>query len=141
MGYWIGRLHSAIHAALEKALAPEGISVAQWQVLITVHQGTTVTPVEVARHIDIVGGAVTRLVDRLVEKRLLVREFGQADRRSQRLVLTDQGRELVPKLARIVAETEAAFLAALQPEEQAAFRKLLAKLLRAQGVRLPPRWG
>jgi DNA-binding MarR family transcriptional regulator len=134
-------LHSAFQGALEDALAPEGVSTAQWQLLVTVHQGNATTPLEAAQHIGIHSAAVTRLVDRLVEKGLLVREFGQADRRSQRLVLTDQGRQLVPKLARIVAETEATFLAALQPEEQAAFRKLLAKLLRAQGVRLPPGWG
>lgn len=135
-GYWLNRLRGLVHGGFEAALAGQGVTVAQWAVLVTIYRGDAVAPGDVARFVDIDAGAMTRLVDRLEAKGLLRRAPGE-DRRSIRLELTPEARELVPRLSALADANDAAFFGALSAEEHAALRRLLGKLLSSHGVEPP----
>jgi DNA-binding MarR family transcriptional regulator len=139
-GYWLNRLRGLVHARFEAALAEEGVTVAQWSVLITVYRGDAVAPLEIARFIDVDPGAMTRLLDRLEDKGLIQRVPVDGDRRRMEIVLTARAQEMTPRLAALADANDAAFFGALSDGEQAEFRRLLAKLLRAQGRDVPVRW-
>lgn len=140
LGYWLRRLSDQVHTGFERAIARRGVTVAQWTVLIAIYRGDATTPREVARFVDVDGGAVTRLVDRLVAKGLIARQADPSDRRSIRLVLTDRGRELTPELAAIADRNDAAFFGPLSEVERERFADLLTRLLQARGIEVSGRW-
>ncbi|MFT4041087.1 MAG: MarR family transcriptional regulator [Thermomicrobiales bacterium] len=139
-GYWLNRLRGLVHSRFEALLAEHGVTVAQWSVLITVYRGDADTPLEIARWIDLDPGALTRLLDRMEDKGLILRQPVDGDRRRIRIALSPRANALAPQLAALADANDAAFFGALPREEQAVFRHLLGELLRAQGVAPPPEW-
>lgn len=139
-GYWLRRLSNMVHHSFELALADYGVTVAQWNVLVAIFKGDATTPFDLARFIDIDTGAVTRLVDRLVEKQLLVRIPDTEDRRSIRLELTAKGQQLVPQLVQRADANDRRFFAALTPDEHRQLKALMGKLLVANDITVPPQW-
>ena len=81
LGYWLRRLSDEVHLSFERKLAAHGITVAQWNVLVTLYRGEGQAVAEVARFIETDAAAVSRLVDRLGEKGLVARSPDPASRR------------------------------------------------------------
>lgn len=139
-GYWLRRLSNLVHQTFERALAEHGVTVAQWNALVAIYHGDAATPFELARFIDIDTGAVTRLVDRLVEKRLLDRFPDPKDRRSIRLELTQRGQQLVPQLVQLADENDRRFFGPLTVAEHQQLKALISTLLTAHGIPAPSSW-
>lgn len=139
-GYWLNRLRGVVHAGFEAALADYGVTVAQWSVLITVYREDAVTPLEIARFIDVDPGSLTRLLDRMEDKDLIRRLPVDGDRRSIRIALTPRASALAPRLAALADANDAQFFDALPAEESRAFRATLARLLRVQNIEVPEDW-
>jgi DNA-binding MarR family transcriptional regulator len=139
-GYWLNRLRGVVHAGFEAALAGYGVTVAQWSVLITVYREDAVTPLEIARFIDVDPGSLTRLLDRMEDKDLIHRLPVDGDRRSIRIALTPRAAALAPRLAELADANDARFFEGLPDAEARAFRATLARLLRAQGIAVPEEW-
>jgi DNA-binding MarR family transcriptional regulator len=118
LGYWLRRLSDKVHGRFERQLAEHGVTVSQWAVLITVYRGDATTTRAVSRYLDIDVGAVSRLVDRLIAKGLMSRESDPDSKRILRLALTEQGRDLAPRLAEIADRNDAHFFAALTPDQR-----------------------
>jgi len=139
-GYWLDRLRSLVHHGFDAALAAEQVTMAQWSALITLYRGEARTPAELARFIDVDPGALTRLLDRMERKGLVTRMRDDADRRSITLALTDRARALAPKLSGLADANDRLFFGALDAEEQAELRRLIAKLLAGRGIDAPASW-
>ena len=71
---------------------------------------------------------MTYLLDDLEAANLVERQPDPADRRSRRVVSTAHGREVLAERDARLARAEQHLLASLTPDEQAAFRTLLASL-------------
>ncbi|MFJ3231235.1 MarR family winged helix-turn-helix transcriptional regulator [Streptomyces sp. NPDC086787] len=112
LGYWLRRLSDEVHARFEALIGQYDVTASQWGVMASVFHGH-VTTKAVARHMAIDPGAVSRLVDRLVAKSLIRREPDPASRRTVLLVLTDEGRALVPVLADLADQNDAHFFGSL----------------------------
>jgi DNA-binding MarR family transcriptional regulator len=138
--YWLDRLRSLIHARLEEQLAEFDVTLAQWNVLVTVHRSEANMPGDIARFIDIDAGALTRLIDRLVAKDLIRRVPAPGDRRSLHLELTDKALGIMPELSKRAATNEEAFFGGLTGREQRRLRKILAKLLANHDIATPKQW-
>ena len=98
------------------------------------------TPLEIARYIDVDPGSLTRLLDRMEDKGLIQRLPVDGDRRSIRIAVTPHAAALAPRLAALADANDARFFDALPADEARAFRTTLARLLRAQGVEVPEDW-
>jgi DNA-binding MarR family transcriptional regulator len=72
---------------------------------------------------------MTRMLDRLEQKELLVRTRSEADRRQVRLVLTDSGKEIADLLSEIGAKAMNEMVGVLEDSELAMLEKLLTKVL------------
>ena len=139
VGYWLRRLSDAVHGRFERELAAHGVTVAQWNVLVSVHHGDAATTAEVARWLQIDPGAVSRLVDRLAGKGLITRGTDPHSRRRLPLALTPKGAALVPTLIHLADGNDALFFGALSPVERAALVALLRRLLPPDaGEEAPP---
>jgi DNA-binding MarR family transcriptional regulator len=130
VGYWLRRLSDEVHLSFERKLAAHGVTVAQWNVLVTLYrrsEGETVT--EVARFIETDAAAVSRLVDRLAEKGLVARFADPASRRRVLLALTPPAAALVPTLAELADHNDEAFFGTLPPAQRAELARLLQRLV------------
>lgn len=80
-----------LRTALEKELAGTGISPSQWMILMALgernHQGQT----ELGKIVNLDNATITRLLDRLQEMNLVVRNQDKDDRRAQKVSLTKKG--------------------------------------------------
>ena len=129
VGYWLRRLSDEVHLSFERKLAAHGVTVAQWNVLVSLFRGEGETVAEVARFIETDAAAVSRLVDRLAEKGLVARSADPASRRRVLLALTPRGAGLVPMLVELADQNEEAFFGTLPPAQRAELAGLLQRLL------------
>lgn len=98
-GYLVGRLENVLRTALDRALAPFDVTGKQLALLSLLYHNGDSTPARLADLIAIDMGAISRLLDRLEKKRLIVRKRSTDDRRSVSVQLTATGRTLHPELA------------------------------------------
>lgn len=130
LGYWMRCLSNFVSHSFAERLARLGISVAQWVVLRTLHGNSGVTLNEAAAQVGVDKSSLSRMVERLVQKGLASRTEGD-DRRSVKLALTAAGKKLVPQLAQLADENDAAFFSTLEPKQRAEFLGMIQQLLTA----------
>jgi DNA-binding MarR family transcriptional regulator len=98
IGSLFGKVKSAMGAAFDAELAPLDITAAQYVILMSLAHGEVSSASDLCKGISYDPGAMTRMLDRL-ERRGLVRRLPKPDdRRTFALELTDEGRDVVPKL-------------------------------------------
>jgi MarR family transcriptional regulator, organic hydroperoxide resistance regulator len=129
VGYWLRRLSDEVHLSFERKLAAHGVTVAQWNVLVTLYRGDGETVAEVARFIETDAAAVSRLVDRLAEKGLVTRSADPASRRRVLLTLTPAATGLVPMLVELADQNDEAFFGTLPSAQRAELAGQLQRLL------------
>ncbi|MFC5799066.1 MarR family winged helix-turn-helix transcriptional regulator [Streptomyces formicae] len=129
LGFWLRRLSDTVAARLEQDLAEYGVTVSQWDVLISIYRQDAVTAQDVAALMDINPSAVSRLVDRLEAKKLLARKADPRSRRRLLLVLTDEGTALIPRLSAAVDRHDKHFFGDLDDSQRAELKERLVGLL------------
>jgi len=104
VGQLMYRVRAAYMTALDQALGKDPelaeleISGPQYVILSLLAQGRVDSASQLCKDISYDGGAMTRMIDRLEAKGLILRRRCPEDRRLNRLELTEAGREAVPKL-------------------------------------------
>ena len=83
-------------------------------------------------------GAVSKLIERLLQKSFVTRSEASDDRRFQDVRLTTSALNLVPKLAKLADENDEAFFHALSKAEREALTEVLKKLAARHGITKSP---
>lgn len=118
-----------LHQAVSRALLGQGVTPSEWALLRDLHAAGAVPQTRLAERLGMTRGAISKLVDRLVAKRLLVRgRGGGGDRRVQIIGLTGTGALLVPELAQAAAVAEGRFFASISVRERGMLEGALSKL-------------
>ncbi|MBO6727931.1 MAG: MarR family transcriptional regulator [Rhizobiaceae bacterium] len=97
-----------------------GLTRPEWRLLATLGQYGTMTATDIGAHSSMHKTKVSRAVVSLEQRRWLIRETHQRDRRIENLTLTKAGRAAYLELVPIAREFENRLLAALAPEERRA---------------------
>lgn len=134
IGFWMRFASNHVSQSFARSLLGSGITVAEWVVLREMFESTSMSPSLVAEAIGLTRGAISKLVDRLVEKKLVTRRESSDDRRFQTIALTGAGRRLVPKLAAIADRNDEHFFSPLSQRERDALLATLKKLIQAHGL-------
>lgn len=113
---------------LDRHLLPLGITAAQLKVLKIICSGDD-TAAALCRRLSIHSAAMTRMLDRLECKGLIVRTRGGQDRREARLALTHAGEALRSKLMAMEIAAMNEFTASLSADEVVRLEELLAKIV------------
>lgn len=121
LGWLLVTARCCLLAALDRELAPLDLTAAQCAVLLSLARGVAATPAALCDLLDYDRGAMTRLLDRMEAKELLVRMPNPEDRRGVLLEITDKGRVLAPQV---------------QPKIDTVYRKALRNLDPAQAKML-----
>ncbi len=132
IGFWLRCLSNFVSHSFAEKLAKEDVSVAQWVVLRTLYDYDNLTLNRLAELIGLDKSSASRMVERLVLRGQVNRSEGN-DRRSLGLSLTPAGEKLVPQLAQLADENDAAFFQTLAPQQRAEFLATIKQLLTANG--------
>ena len=93
IGYLMKRAGKLANARIEELfIGDEEISFTQWIVLMNLRDKLNVTAGEIAQYMCHDSGALTRVIDQLEERKLLMRKRSKTDRRVVELALTQEGR-------------------------------------------------
>jgi DNA-binding MarR family transcriptional regulator len=128
-GYMITRLRASLFASVDREVACWGISSAQGAILIYIAHGSAERAADLAREHNYDTGSLTRMIDRLVEKRLLRRVPDASDRRAVKLELTAAGRRLAGRLPAVAVKVLNRHLRGFSRTEHEQLKGYLGRML------------
>lgn len=136
LGILLGQTAALKDRLLDRHLVPLGITAAQLKVLRIVGRGDD-TAVALCRHLSIHSASMTRMLDRLERKGLIVRTQDGQDRRQVRLMLTEKGESLRSTFPPMEAAAMNEFTGCLTTEELKCLESLLEKVVGTEWSRIP----
>lgn len=128
----VGRLARYFDHGLDRVLGEHGLRREYWDALASLRRigpPFRLSPTELYRGLMRTSGAITNRLHRLEQDGLVRRVPDPSDGRGMLVELTEQGRELVDRVAPEHVANEQRMLAALTPAEQDRLVDLLRKLL------------
>ncbi len=138
IGFWMRFVSNHVSHSFARKVEGRGVTVAEWVVLREMYQGGRIPPSVVALRTGLTRGAISKLVDRLVGKKLVLREDRTDDRRYQNVELTSAGARLVPALGALADENDEEFFKVLTADERATLLAILKKLVQSHGLHAMP---
>ncbi|MBI1360139.1 MAG: MarR family transcriptional regulator [Alphaproteobacteria bacterium] len=134
LGYWLRLVSNSVSHGFARKLESHGVTVAEWVVLRMLWDAGAIAPSQLAERIGMTKGAITKLADRLLKKRLIDRVSNADDKRAQTLSLKASGRSIVPRLAALADANEAECFDALSTNERRLLERLLRKVALARDL-------
>ena len=121
-------LHRLIHSWLSKRLSFGEMTAPQFYTLSLLVDREEVKMSELARELHVSRPAITVVVDKLVQKKLVARKGETGDRRIIKITITKKGEELVQRTRREIYELFVKILQKLTPQERKELTKIQGKL-------------
>jgi MarR family transcriptional regulator, transcriptional regulator for hemolysin len=128
IGLRLARTSHTVTQAFERAMAQAGGSASAWQVLLLVKSEQWGNQAQMAEAMGISGATLTHHLNALESQGLVRRWRDDANRRVQRVELTDAGAALFQRLRRVAVRHDERLRSRLTDEETALLADLLDKL-------------
>ena len=130
IGFWMRLVSNGVSHSFARKLKTSGVTVAEWVILREMYgKDSTVSPSFVAEVTGLTRGAISKLIERLLQKALVTRAEASSDRRYQDIQLTAKARSLVPKLAMIADQNDEEFFSVLTQPERKELIEILKKIV------------
>lgn len=94
----LGELHKRVRRMQEKRLAEYNISLLEYHIIIIIMRAGNVSQSEIAAALDVDKALVSRQINAMEKKGLLLREYDPDCRRKNVLSLSESTQQLIPKL-------------------------------------------
>jgi DNA-binding MarR family transcriptional regulator len=104
--YWLKLAEKSVSGRFARELKEFGIIASEWAAIRELYRPGRLSPVDIAGVLGMTKGGASKLVDRLVKKRLVIKRTGEYDRRFRTVELTKRGEDLVPHLAALAKSTD-----------------------------------
>ncbi len=128
-GHLITDLAAVADKTTEMSLAPFMLSPLEYGILDICSRGEANTVTELSRVTSLDCSSVSRVVSRLVDRRLIGRQRLSKDRRTLRLRLTEEGRALAQRLTERLKARQTLLMNGLSDEERSAFTSMAHKII------------
>jgi len=112
---------------VNEALKEFGLYSAQWSILFCLNRLGSMTQTEIWQYLNVEAPTVTRTLVKLEERQLITRKEGK-DKRERIVQLTDEARELIPRIESRIELLEQTMLQALSEQERIQLSILLNKI-------------
>jgi DNA-binding MarR family transcriptional regulator len=129
VGYLIKRVRAALTAAVDREMASWDISHDQWGVLLLLSSNKGDTAAELSREAGVDTGSMTRMLDRIEAKGLVVRTRSADDRRVVRLALSPAGRTVCDHMPAVMVSVLNRHLAGFSEAELETLKTFLRRML------------
>lgn len=137
-GYWMRMVSNAVSHEFARKVATKDVTVAEWALLRTLYDVNAMAPSDLAANMGLTRGAISKLADRLLAKKLIGRTESSEDKRTHTLSLTGEGRALVPMLAGLADQNDAEFFGVLTEEDEQTLDRILKVLAEKRKLYRPP---
>jgi len=104
------------------------ISQDQWMVLGPIWKNKAISQKEIAEYCGKDKTSVTKIIDTLEKKNLLVRYSDQIDQRIKRVVLSNKGKDLMKNVMPVIEQTRNEVLSGINSKEVETFKIVLKKI-------------
>ncbi len=128
IGYLVTGVRTRMMQEMDACLNPFGLTGAQFIILRRIAEGVATTAAELCRVLEYDTGSMTRMLDRLEEKGVILRERSSDDRRVVKIQLTPQGAEQYPSLRNEVRVALNRRFSPLSGDELVQLRSMLERL-------------
>ena len=122
------RFNLLSHKKLEADLEKQGLTPPQFYVLATIGYAGGLPFGEIGAKMMVTVSNLTGIVDRLEEKKIVLRKRDERDRRVVHVVLTDKGAKLYKSTIPLFEKSISAIFAAVDKKQQKELSALLRKL-------------
>jgi len=131
LNFWVRLAHTRFAKRFKRDLREFRLIASEWAALRELYRPGRLSPVDIGRAIGMTKGGASKLVNRLVKKRLVIKEVGTYDRRFRTVQITLEGKYLVGFFGSREKTAEEEFFRFMQPDEQ---RQLLERLRQSLGA-------
>jgi len=128
LGYHLRCAHIAVFQHFARSVGTADISAPQLGTLLLIERNPGMSQSAVAEALRFDRSTLVQIIDRLEQRKLVVRAVSEHDRRSHALALTEAGAKLLARLKELLREHEASIAASLTPAERSALIALLERL-------------
>ena len=128
MGYAATRASVALKKVFAKHMGPMHLKAVEFSILVLVASNENVNQKQLGKALDVSPPNLAVTLDRMVERGWVERVRSTEDRRSQIVVLTKAGQQLVQRAEKIAATMENESLSVLSPAERLLLLELLLKV-------------
>ena len=129
VGYLMRKVLSSIRTQADARVATHDLTYAQWLPLYKLSHGGETTVACLARLLETDPASMTRALDRLEAKGLVVRERSTTDRRVVQLALTEEGRTVAALVPAVLSEVLNGHLTGFSHEEWQCLLGMLRRML------------
>jgi DNA-binding MarR family transcriptional regulator len=135
LGYQLAQAAIITSASFEKEVGrPFELRPVEFTLLQLILENDDVSPTRLAHALAVKTSGITVWIDRLVARKLVMRERSPTDGRVQHLRLTTDGKALVTRVVQRLLQADQKLLQHLSPGEQKILVELLRKVARARAV-------
>ena len=138
IGFLISDVARLMRTAFDRRVRKLGLTRSQWLVINRLHRRPGATQSELAEMLEVEKPTAGRMVDRMEAKGWVERRADGADRRVNRLYLTNDADLIQLRLAKISDHTIDDALSPLSPRERDQFSELTARVKRQLQAMLDP---
>lgn len=129
VGYLMRKVMSSIRTQADAQLSIHDLTYAQWLPLFKISRFEQTTVASLARDLETDPAAMTRALDRLEAKGLVLRERSTTDRRVVQLALTPEGQAVADKVPAVLADVLNGHLSDFTHDEWQLLLRLLRRML------------
>lgn len=129
VGYLMRKVMASIRTQADAQLSTHDLTYAQWVPLFKISRCDQTTVASLARDLETDPASVTRTLDRLEAKGLVVRERSTTDRRVVRLALTPEGEKVAARVPAVLADVLNGHLSDFSRDEWQMLLGLLRRML------------
>ncbi|MBV8468706.1 MAG: MarR family transcriptional regulator [Burkholderiaceae bacterium] len=129
LGWLMQRLKQSIVHMADQSMCKHDLTHNQWGTMFRLHMLGSVTTASLCREMEVDAGAMSRMLDRLEAKGLIVRERSQDDRRVVMVSLSGAGKQLAAELPGVLSHVFNAHLSGFTYEEWRTLINLMQRML------------
>ncbi len=124
-----GQAYKTLQHFLSKALHEYNLSIPEWKVLGQLNDHDELRVADLAALLSYDPPLVTKLIDRLYKKQLIVRKAHKSDRRVTWIVIAKKAKDLMPKMENDVKKTISLLVSGISREEMNIYIKVLQHIV------------
>ena len=129
VGYLMRKVMTSIRTQADARFASHDLTYAQWLPLFKLSHCTTATVASLARDLESDPALITRTLDRLEAKGLVLRQRSTTDRRVVQLALTAEGQKVAAQVPAVLADVLNSHLRDFTHDEWQQLLSLLRRML------------
>lgn len=130
VGWHIQRLSAQLDGAMDEALAPHGLTLQQFAIVMSLVENDGLTQREIGARFRAPAYAITRAIDGLEADGFLERRAHPTSRRTNTVHATAKSLQMVPDLIAIIEDVNGRLMASLADSKRVELRDALSRLLK-----------